>query len=139
MENYSHHEAYQHALKEGVAVPVKYLKVLFFGPPRTGKTSTRHRLVGEIKNLENEPVQVSTGTAERYDVIVKVFEDKTTTSKAMITKSDHRSEWSSVNVFFGKDKNTHETDINEELQLLYQFIYEVVFLTENKPPASPPS
>ena len=133
LENWSHYEAYQQALKEEVAIPLKYLKVLFFGPPRTGKTSMRRRLVGEILNLANEPVQASTGTAEHYDVIVKLFEDKTTTSTAIILKSEHTSvsEWSSI----GKDKSTHETDIKEELLLLYRFIYGV-FPTENKPPVS---
>ena len=58
-----HYEVYQQALNKGAAVPLKYLKMLFFGPPRTGKTSMRRRLVGEIKNLANEPVQTSTGTA----------------------------------------------------------------------------
>ena len=137
LEVQSHFEAYQQALKEGGAIPLKYLKMLFFGPPRTGKTSMRRRLVGEILNLANEPPQASTGTAECYDAIVKLVEDKMTASTAVITKSGHRSEWSSVNVFFGKDKSTHETDINEELQLLYRFIYEIVFPNENKPPASP--
>ena len=133
LKNHLHYEAYQHALKEGVAIPLKYLKVLFFGPPRTGKTSMRRRLVREIKNLTNEPIQASTGTAEVYDVIVKPVEDKTTTSKSLITKS----EWSNVKALFGKEKGSHETDLDEELQLLCQFIYEVVFLTENKSPPSP--
>ena len=75
LENKPHYEAYQQALKEQVAIPLKYLKVLFFGPPRTGKTSMRRRLVGEIQNLAKKPVQASTGTAEMYDVIVKVVED----------------------------------------------------------------
>ena len=54
----------------------------------------RRRLVGEIQNLANlkEAVQASTGTAERYDVIVQVVGDKTTTSSAFITKS----EWSTI-------------------------------------------
>ena len=77
----------------------------------------RRRLVGEIQNLAKEPVQASTGTAECYDVIVKVVEDKTITSTAVITKS----KWSSVKSLFGEEKSTHELD--EELRLLYQFIY----------------
>ena len=135
LENQSHYDAYQQALKEGVPIPLKYLKVLFFGPPRTGKSSMRRRLVGEILNLANEPVQASTGTAEHYDVIVKVVEDKTTKSLAFITKS----EWSNVKTLFGKEKNVHETDLDEELQFLYQFIYafQVVSQTENKNSTSP--
>ena len=119
LEDQLHYEAYQQALKEGVKISLKYVKFLFFGPPQTGKTSLRRRLVGEIQNLEKEPVQASTGTAEHYDVIVKPVEDKITTSTTVITKS----EWSTVKALFGKDINNHETDLDEELRILYQFIY----------------
>ena len=143
LENQRHYEAYQQALKKEIAIKLKYLKMLFFGPPRTGKTSMRRRLVGEIVNLKNKPVQASTGTAEVHDVIVKpveeaiqggtdttegsdvtvkLVEDKTTTSTTVLTKS----EWSNVKPLPLKKKSTHETDLDEELQLLYQFIYTVV-------------
>ena len=118
VENQPHFEAYQQALKEEVAIPLKYLKVLFFGPPRTGKTSMRRRLVGEIQNLTKKNVQASTGTAEVYDVIVKVFEDKTTTSTTVIMKS----EWSNVQTLFGKKRGPCATDLDDELRLLYKFI-----------------
>ena len=88
----------------------------------------RRRLIGEIQNLANEPVQASTGTAEHYDAIVKLVENKTTNSTAVITKS----EWSTVKALFGKEKSTHETDLNDELQLLYQFIYEAAPATKSK-------
>ena len=113
---------------------MKYLKVLFFGPPRTGKTSMRRRLVGEIQNLAKEPVQPSTGTAETYDVIVKPVEDRTTTSTAVITKS----KWSTVKSLLGKEKGTHETDLDEELQILYQIINGVVLTTEKRSNVSGP-
>ena len=122
LQNQQHYEAYQRALKEGVAIPLKYLKVLFFGPPRTGKTSMRRRLVGEIQNLTEGPFQASTGTAECYDVIVKPVEDKTIVSTTVITES----KWSTVKALLGKEKIIHETDLDEELWFLYQFIYEAV-------------
>ena len=105
LENQPHYEAYQHALKEGVEISLKYVKFLFFfGPPQTGKTSMRHRLVGEIQNLVKEPVQTSTGTSEHHDVIVKLVEekisDKITASTTVITKS----KWSAVKALFGKEK-----------------------------------
>ena len=118
LENRQHYEAYEKALKEGKKIPLKYLKLLFFGPPRTGKTSMRRRLVGEIQNLENEPVQPSTCTAEVHDVIVKVFKDKITNLQAVL--KEH--EWLSVKTLFGKE-SSHGTELDEELQLLYQFIY----------------
>ena len=131
MENQQHYEAYQCALKEGVAIPLKYLKVLFFGPPRTGKTSMRRRLVGEIQNLAKEHIQASTGTAERFDVIVKVVEEKITTSTTVVTKSL----WSTVKALFGKEKGSYGAPLDEELLLLYQFIYGVV---ERRIPVSDP-
>ena len=132
MENQQHYEAYQRALKEGVAIPLKYLKVLFFGPPRTGKTSMRRRLVGEIQNLAKEHLQASTGTAERFDVIVKVVEEKITTSTTVVTKSS----WSTVKALFGKKKGGYGTLLDEELLLLYEFIYGVV---ERRNPVSNPA
>ena len=127
LENQSHYEAYQQALKEGVAISLKYLKVLFFGAPRTGKTSMRRRLVGEILNLSNEPVQASTGTAEAYNVIVKLVEDKITSSTTVVTKS----KWSTVKALLGKENSAHETDLDEELRILYEIIYRVI-LTSKK-------
>ena len=125
LENQPHYEAYQHALKEGVEISLKYVKFLFFGPPRTGKTSMRRRLVGEIQNLVKEPVQTSTGTSEHHNVIVKLVEekisDKITASTTVITKS----KWSAVKALFSKEKSIHETELDEELRLLYHFIYEV--------------
>ena len=134
LENQSHYEAYQQALKEGVAISLKYLKVLFFGAPRTGKTSMRRRLVGEILNLSNEPVQASTGAAEAYDVIVKLVEDKITTSTTVVTKS----KWSTVQAVLGKDKCPHETDLDEELRILYQIINGVVLTTKERSPVPDP-
>ena len=82
----------------------------------------RRRLVGEIQNLANEPVQASTGTAEVHEVIVK----KVTISMGVIKKTGTETtteyKWSSVKVLCGKEKCNHETDLDEELRLLYQFI-----------------
>jgi len=129
LEKQLHYEAYQRALKKGIAIPLKYLKVLFFGPPRTGKTSMRRRLVGEIQNLATESVQESTGTAEVHDVIVKPFEDKTTTCTSVITKC----KWLSVKSLFRNEKGTCVTDLDSELQLLYQFTYGAAPTNEKVP------
>ena len=72
----------------------------------------RRRLVREIQNLSEEPIQTSTGTAECYDVIV----NKIITSTNVITES----KWSSMKVLCGKEKNTYVLD--EELRLLYQLV-----------------
>ena len=110
----------------------------------------RRRLLGEIQNLTNQPVQASTNTAEvhdvivkpaeesvqggtsteQYDAIVKPCEDKTTTSATVITKL----EWSSVKALFGNKTSTHEADLDEELRLLYQFVYAAVPSNESRSP-----
>ena len=87
----------------------------------------RRRLVGEILNLSNEPIQASTGIAEAYDVIVKLVEDKITSSTTVVTKS----KWSTVQALLGKEKCPHETDLDEELRILYEIIYGVI-LTSKK-------
>ena len=64
------------------------LKLLFFGPPRFGKTAARRRLMGEIRNLtstgEAEQNLPSTNAVERHDVFV----NSSSTSGAAITETD---------------------------------------------------
>ena len=74
MENMEHYAAYQQALQDGSHLTLSYLKFLFLGPPLSGKTTARRRLIREIRNLSqlNEP-SVSTGVAETNDVIIKKF------------------------------------------------------------------
>ena len=101
----------------------------------------RRRLIGEIVNLKGKPNQISTGTAEGcdvllkrveepvqcqestctakgYDATVKLSEEKTTTSTNVITEP---TKWLSINKIGGK--KAHETDLNEEIRLLCKFVY----------------
>ena len=94
----------------------------------------RRRLVGEIQNLTDEPIQASTGTAEVYDVMVKLFEDKITSLTTVITKS----EWSSVKSLFDKEKSSFATELDDELRLLYRFTYEADSMTKKKSPVLKP-
>ena len=72
VENVKHYEAYEQALQDGISLTLRYLKFLFLGPPRSGKTSARRRLVQEIINLSSlgQPSK-STGVAETNDIIIK--------------------------------------------------------------------
>ena len=72
VENVKHYEVYKQALQNGISLTLRYLKFLFLGPPRSGKTSARRRLVQEIINLSSlgQPSK-STGVAETSDVIIK--------------------------------------------------------------------
>ena len=88
MENLKHYEAYKKALEGGLRLTLRYLKFLFFGPPRSGKSSTRRRLIGEIVNLHQlGGPSVSTGVAETNDVIIK----KLTCEPAAIAGSQWQS------------------------------------------------
>ena len=88
MENFKHYEAYKQALEGGLELTLRYLKFLFFGPPRSGKSTTRRRLIGEIVNLHQlGGPSISTGVAETNDVIIK----KLTCEPAAIAGSQWQS------------------------------------------------
>ena len=97
MESMKRYEAYEQALQGEERLTMTYLKFIFFGLPRSGKSSTRRRLVHEIVNLRSlGGVSKSTGVAESSDVIIK----KLTSSPAAIVTSEEKkgsSEWQSLN------------------------------------------
>ena len=113
-----HYKAYLQALKDGSRLTLSYLKFLFLGTPRSGKTSTRRRLLQEIINLSQLGVpSVSTGVAETNDVIIK----KLTSETAAITSS----RWWPVK---RAKEDTHsgihsEGDLKYLAQLFYRLIY----------------
>ena len=86
-----------------------------FGPPRSGKTSLRRRLIGDIINLIDQAILPSTGAVDAHNVIVKLADEKMTSSAAVISETT----WRAV----GKG-GAENTDLDEELHLLYQFISE---------------
>ena len=108
-----HYETYQKALRNGFPVLMKYLKVIFFGPPRSGKSTTRRRLVREIVNLKShaEP-SVSTGVTETNEVIIK----RMTNESAIISKSEWRS-----TMKLSDDKGS--TELNNLAKLFYKLIH----------------
>ena len=115
--NKKHYEAYKEALEGGLCLTLRYLKFLFFGPPRSGKTSTRRRLIKEIINLSQlgEP-SISTGVAETNDVIIK----KLTSEPAAIVGSQW---WSMKRSKEGTQLDVYgEGDLGYIAQLFYQQI-----------------
>ena len=114
-----HHvyEAYEQALKDASSLTLMYLKFLFLGPPRSGKTSTRRRLVQDIINLRAlGKASTSTGVAETSEVVVK----KLVSEYSTITNSN----WQSI--MKSKDDNSKQEkngpDIGHLAQLFYQLI-----------------
>ena len=85
-------EAYHHFINSKDLLDMLFLKFLFLGPPRLGKTTVRRRLMGEIVDLQSageaEKAQPSTGTVESGSMIVRSVSNTT----AIVTQS----EWSAV-------------------------------------------
>ena len=84
-------DAYQHFINTKDTLELLFLKFIFLGPPRLGKTTVRRRLMGEIIDLksagEAEQPQASTGAVESgYSMIVQNLSNTT----AVITQA----EWS---------------------------------------------
>lgn len=95
-----------------------YLKFLFLGPPRSGKTSTRRRLIQEIINLRSlgQP-STSTGVAETSNIIIK----KLISEYSSIANSN----WQSIMGPNDSKSSQHEKcghDISNVARLMYQLI-----------------
>ena len=95
-----------------------YLKFLFLGIPRSGKTSTRRRLVQEIINLRSlGQHSASTGVAETSDIIIK----RLTSEYSAIANSN----WQSITGPNDNKSSEHEKcghHISHVARLMYQLI-----------------
>ena len=86
-------DAYRHFINTKDVLELLFLKFLFVGPPRLGKTTARRRLTGEITDLisasEEDQAHPSTGTVESgHNMVVRNVSNTT----AVVTQA----EWSSV-------------------------------------------
>ena len=75
LDEFKFTSAYRHFIKTKDVVMMRFLKLLFSGPPRLGKTTALRRLIGEIIDLlsagEAKVVHSSTGAVEsKRDMIV---------------------------------------------------------------------
>ena len=100
-------DAYHHFVSTKAVLEMLFLKILFSGPPRLGKSTSLRRLMGEIIDLlsagEAERVHPSTGAVEvKPDMIVKTVSSST----AVVTEA----EWCAV-----------ESHRDEARMLLYNF------------------
>ena len=124
VENAAHYQAYQAALKGAITLPLRYMKFLFFGCPRSGKSTMRQRLLQQIINLAilGQP-SVSTGVAEACEVIIK----KMTSETAAIAGSHWHSLKNSIERGALKENVVAGTDI--DLKYLAQILYHLIFKT----------
>ena len=85
--------AYRHFINTKDVLELLFLKILFSGPPRQGKTSARRRLEGEIVDLvsagEADLVQPSTGAVESGSGMIV---QSVSSSTAVVTEA----EWHAV-------------------------------------------
>ena len=103
-DNLNYLDAYHRILTTRDLLEILFVKMIFIGPPRLGKTTARRRLTGEIADISSEakPEQPSTGTVESGNVVVRNISNTT----AVIMPS----EWSVLN-------------LTEETHMLLQFMY----------------
>ncbi len=86
IDDYKYEEAYKHFIVSKEVLELPSLKLLFLGPPRQGKTTTRRRITKEIIDLmsakEEEQIHGSTGTVECCsNMLVQGTSDTTTADK----------------------------------------------------------
>ena len=102
-----HREAYYKAIKEKIKVKIKMARLVHAGIPRSGKSSTIKRLMGEIKNLLEEEekgnISRSTGVVEYAGQVIIKRSDMRDISCDMTTISGS-SEWSKLKGFMKEDK-----------------------------------
>ena len=101
-------DAYRHFISTKAVLEMLFLKIIFSGPPRLGKSTTLRRLIGEIIDLlsagESDRVHPSTGAVEvKPDMIVKTVSSST----AIVTEA----EWCAV-----------ESHTDEAHMLLHNFV-----------------
>ena len=94
VDDFKFTSAYRHFIKTKDVVKMRFLKFLFSGPPRLGKTTALRRLIGEIIDLlsaeEAKLVHPSTGAVEsKRDMIVRILSITT----ALVADA----EWCAVN------------------------------------------
>ncbi len=86
IDDYKYEEAYKHFIVSKEVLELQSLKLMFLGPPRQGKSTTRRRLTKEIIDLmsakEEEQIHGSTGTVECCsNMLVQGTSDTTTAEK----------------------------------------------------------
>ena len=121
VEKAEHYEAYQTALEGAMKLTLRYFRFLFFGPPRSCKSTMRQRMLQEIVNLSSLGLpSVSTGIAEGYEIIIK----KMTSEAAAISGSQwHCLKKSNEEDITARENTYNEIGLNHLAQLFYCLIH----------------
>ena len=117
-------EAYERALSGQETLKMTYLKFIAFGLPRSGKSSTFRRLIGEIINLQQlGGVSRSTGVAECRDVIIKPFKS---VPAAIVGSEDTLSIWESLKKPTGKNEKFALGDQEVDHRYLAHLFFHII-------------
>ena len=135
-------KAYKEALNGAYKLTLKYLKFLFIGPPRSGKSTMRRRLMKEIINLHTDGQSSdSTGASEGTEITImtkKIVSEhaaiaiaKSHTEVAEGTQGTHtefESQWKAVKTLEGNTNNagefegSNDRDIHSLTHLFFKLI-----------------
>ena len=135
------HKAYMEALDGAYELTLKYLKFLFIGPPRSGKSTFRRRLMKEITNLEIDGQSSdSTGVSEGGEVTIMTPKKIVSEHAALaIAKSPecaeaaegsqvtHKSQWKSMKTSEGSGNNAGiQSDNNKDIHSLTHLFFKLI-------------
>ena len=107
-------------MKNGLKVPLKFLKFVFFGPPGAGKTTFVRRLIGEIEKVEPNEKQPSTLTAVQKELMIKGNKTVVINPSSNELKKVE-SKWYSVT------REKGECTLDDEALMIYHFISDQKF------------
>ena len=112
-----HKKRYEMAIKGKITVGIRVVRFNNIGLPRSGKTSFRRRLMGEIKNIlmamsqNGGKVEPSTGIAEST---IQVIRSMCLEMGAILSTKQHTRKWTVIK------------DFKEEIKMLNQLIHQIV-------------
>ena len=123
------------ALDGAYELTLKYLKFLFIGPPRSGKSTFRRRLVKEIVNLHElgeSANSESTGVGEGNEVTImtpkKIFSEHVNI-KSPERAEAHQSQWKSMKKLEGGSNNAGVQSDNTDIHSLTHLFFELISTT----------
>ena len=98
--NTQHTEAYYKAIKEKITLMIKVVRLVHAGIPRSGKSTTIKRLVGDILNICSLDVKISPSTGVGKQEGLTIVTRKMSSDMVAIAES---SEWSRLKSFMRED------------------------------------
>ena len=117
MQVHEHKKRYEMAIKGKSTVGIRAVRFNSIGLPRSGKTSFRRRLMGEIMNIlmamsrNGGKVQPSTGIAEST---IQIIQSMCCEMGAILATKQRTKEWTAIK------------DFKEEFRMLSQIIYQLI-------------